>query len=377
MEVYKPLDGILVISLEHALSAPFATCRLADAGARVIKIERDTGDFARFYDEVVQGQSTYFTWVNRGKESISLNIKADEDRQLFLKLIKKADVFIQNLSPGALQRIGLDSESLRKLNSKLITVDISGYGEEGEYSEMRAYDNLVQCESGLIDVTGDGDTRAKVGISIADISAGIHAYSAVLEALIQRGKTGDGVGIKISMFDCMSDWMMVPYLHEVYGGSAPPRTGVHHAAISPYGPFQTSDGKTIVIAIQNEREWKRFCENVLNNEIRSDDADFGRNSARVRNRDKLNAAIQTYFSGQTHHYLLDKLKKYDIAFANLKTMSEFAKHPQLRLTEVESESGSVHIAEHPVRIQGFKQIYGPIPALNEHGDKIRKEFDAD
>jgi len=261
---FHPLKNITVVSIEQAVSAPFASCRLADAGARVIKVEREgTGDFARQYDEVVKGQSTYFTWLNRGKESVRINIKSDDGRRLFLNLIAKADVFIQNLAPGALKKIGLHSEILRKDHPKLITCDISGYGEEGDYAKMKAYDNLVQAESGFLDVTGDGDVRAKAGISIADISTGMHAYAAILEAIIQRNESGEGTAIKISMFDCMADWMMVPWLHQKYGGKAPARTGVHHAAIAPYGPFRTKSGREIMIGIQNEREWSRFCTGVL------------------------------------------------------------------------------------------------------------------
>lgn len=374
MKEFRPLDGILVVSVEQAVSAPYASCRLADAGARVIKIERDTGDFARQYDEAVLGLATYFVWINRGKESIRLDIKSEDDQQIFLSMIDKADVFIQNLAPGALQKIGLDSESLRKRNPRLITVDISGYGEEGEYSTMKAYDNLVQCESGLVDVTGDGDVRAKVGISIADISAGTHAYSAVLEAILRRNQTGKGVGIKISMFDCMADWMMVPYLHQKYANKPPSRTGIHHAAISPYGPFKTSEGKEVVIAIQNEREWVRLCEVVLDGAISPTDERFTRNSLRVEHRDVLNSTIQQVFSQLNHQTAIDRLEKGSIAYARLNTLADFANHPQLRLTEVDSEAGTLHIADRPARFEGYKSSFGRIPELGEHESQLRKEF---
>jgi len=377
MKPFKPLDGILVVSVEQAVSAPYASCRLADAGARVIKIERDTGDFARQYDEVVNGLATYFVWMNRGKESIRLDIKSPEDQQLFLSMTDRADVFIQNLAPGALRKLDLHSERLRERNPRLITVDISGYGEQGDYSRMKAYDNLVQCESGLIDVTGDGDMRAKVGISIADISSGTHAYSAVLEALMQRDRTGEGVGIKISMFDCMADWMMVPYLHQVYGGKAPSRTGVHHAAISPYGPFRTREGKEVVIGIQNEREWVRFCEVVLDGAIDAADERYTRNSLRVENRDALNAEIQQVVAGFSHDDTLHRLEKASIAYARLNTLQDFAEHPQLRLVEVDSEAGPVKMADRPARFAGFSSQFGSIPALGEQEQALRVEFGSD
>lgn len=374
MKDFKPLAGILVVSIEQAVSAPYASCRLADAGARVIKIERETGDFARQYDEVVEGQATYFVWLNRGKESICLDIKNDADRVLLESMLSRADVFIQNLAPGALTRIGLASETLRERHPRLITVDISGYGEDGPYSTMKAYDNLVQCETGLIDVTGDGTMRAKVGISIADISAGTHAYAAVLEALHERQRTGAGLGIKISMFDCMADWMMVPWLHQVYGGKAPSRTGVHHAAIAPYGPFRTADAREVVIAIQNEREWVRFCDVVLDGGIDSADPRYIRNSLRVEHRDALNEHIQQILGGLLHDDVLQRLERGSIAYARLNTMPEFARHPQLRLVEVDSATGPLRMADRPARFDGYQTTFGPIPRLGEQESTLREEF---
>ena len=372
---FTPLENITVVSIEQAVSAPFASCRLADAGARVIKIEREgTGDFARQYDEVVKGQSTYFTWLNRGKESVTVDIKSDEGRRLFRALIAKADVFIQNLAPGALKRLNLHSEKLREEYPGLITCDISGYGEEGEYAKMKAYDNLVQAETGLIDVTGDGKTRAKTGISIADISTGIHAYSAILEAIIHKEKTGKGTGIKLSMFDSMADWMMVPWLHQKYGGKAPERTGVHHAAIAPYGPFKTESGREVMIGIQNEREWVRFCNDVMEGEINPEDERFKRNSLRVANREELNRQIQRKLSELSYNDVLRRLKEQKIAYANLNSMAEFVDHPQLRLTEVETEAGDVEMADRPAIFAGYKTSFGPIPALGEHNEKIKKEL---
>ncbi|CAN5343758.1 CaiB/BaiF CoA-transferase family protein [soil metagenome] len=372
---FHPLKDILVVSVEQAASAPLASCRLADAGARVIKIERESGDFARYYDEVVKGLSTYFIWLNRGKESVRVDLKSEDGRELFLNMIDKADVFIQNLAPGAfMHRLNLNSERLRERNEKLITCDISGYGEEGEYSRMKAYDNLVQAESGLIDVTGDGEMRAKAGISIADISTGIHAYSAILEALLQRGKTGIGVSIKISMFDCMADWMMVPWLHQKYGGQAPKRTGIHHAAIAPYGPFKTKSGREIMIGIQNDREWNQFRWEFLDDVIPADDEKFSSNSGRVANMNQLIGLIQKAFERHDYEFLLSKLKKANTAYANLNSMADFENHPQLRLVEADSENGPIIMADRAAKFVGFESGYKLIPALGEHDEQIRKEF---
>lgn len=372
---FEPLRGITVVSIEQALSAPLASCRLADAGARVIKVERGTGDFARNYDEVVNGQSTYFVWANRGKESVRINIKTEEGAELLRKMVAKADVFIQNLLPGSLQKLKLDSETFRKKHPKLITCDISGYGEADEYASMKAYDNLVQAESGLIDVTGDEEMRAKVGISIADISTGMHAYAAILEAIIQRGRTGKGVAIKLSMFDSMADWMMVPWLHQKYGGAAPPRVGVHHAAIAPYGPFHTSDGFDVMIGIQNDREWKRFCHDVMDDQIDPEDDRFRTNSARVNHMKELKRLIASQFERQTRNVVLGKLKQAGIAHANLNTMAQFAEHPQLRLTQVQSENGTVQMADRPAKFEGYQSEFGDVPSLGQHDKSIRKEFE--
>ncbi|MCC5940883.1 MAG: CoA transferase [Balneolaceae bacterium] len=372
---FHPLKNITIVSIEQAVSAPFASCRLADAGARVIKVEREgTGDFARQYDEVVKGQSTYFTWLNRGKESVRVDIKSDEGRELFLAMIAKADVFIQNLAPGALKKLDLHSEKLREISPQLITCDISGYGEEGDYAEMKAYDNLVQAETGLIDVTGDGEMRAKTGISIADISTGMHAYAAILEAILNRKETGKGVAIKISMFDSMADWMMVPWLHQKYGGKAPARTGVHHAAIAPYGPFKTKSGREVMIGIQNEREWVRFCNDVMDGSIDPEDDRFSRNSLRVENRNQLNELIQRKFGEISYNDVMERLKKQKIAYANLNSMAEFVDHPQLRLTKVDSEAGHIEMADRPAIFAGFETGFGPVPALGQHDEKIKKEF---
>ncbi|MDZ7755083.1 CaiB/BaiF CoA-transferase family protein [Rhodohalobacter sp.] len=371
---FQPLKGVTVVSVEQALSAPLASCRLADAGARVIKVERESGDFARDYDTSVKGESTYFAWVNRGKESVRINLKSKEGKELFSNLVESTDVLIQNLKPGAMKKLGFGSESLREKYPKLITCDISGYGEEGEYAEMKAYDNLVQAESGLIDVTGDGEMRAKVGISIADISTGMHAYSAILEALIQRGQSGAGVSIKVSMFDSLADWMMVPWFHQKYAGRTPKRKGVYHAEIAPYGPFKTADNRDVMIGIQNEREWERFCDGVLNSDIDHSDERFKNNSSRVKNVALLNELIQNQIGQLSHEKVVQLLKKHQIAFANLNTLQQFAEHPQLRLTEVEMNGELIKMADRPARFAGFESDFGAIPALGEHDEKIKKEF---
>jgi itaconate CoA-transferase len=372
---FEPLKGITVISIEQALSAPLASCRLADAGARVIKVERESGDFARDYDRVVNGLSTYFVWANRGKESVRINLKSDEGKALLLRMISNADVLIQNLVPGAMKRLGMSSEDMRKQFPELITCDISGYGEEGEYAERKAYDNLLQAETGFIDVTGDGDVRAKAGISLADISTAMHAYAAILEAIIERKRTGKGVGITISMFDSMADWMMVPYLHQKYGGKTPPRTGIYHAAIAPYGPFETDGGREIMIGIQNEREWEAFCNSVLEGDIKADDKRFKRNSDRVENVLELNTIIQKRFQRLSYKEALEKLRTSKIAYANVNTLKDLVNHPQLRLTEVNSETGPVKIADRVARYTGYETVSGSLPALGEHDEKIKKEFE--
>ncbi|MBM3566072.1 MAG: CoA transferase, partial [Alphaproteobacteria bacterium] len=281
------LDGILVVALEQAVAAPYASSRLADQGARVIKIERPEGDFARGYDRAAKGQSSYFVWLNRGKESLVLDIKADADRALLGRILARADVFIQNLAPGAAARAGFGSEDLRRAFPRLIACDISGYGEDNSYRDMRAYDLLVQAESGLASVTGGPGEPARVGVSVCDIAAGMYAHAAILEALIRRGQTGEGDIIKVSLFDGMADWMAVPLLHHDYGGGAPERVGLRHPSIMPYESFATADGGRILISIQNEREWARFAERILGHPEWARAGPYGDNVSRVGNRDKL------------------------------------------------------------------------------------------
>jgi len=354
MPAFRPLSGITIVSLEQALSAPLATCRLADAGAKVIKIERPEGDFARYYDQAVNGLSTYFVWVNRGKESVRLDFDTDEGRTTLLTIIATADVVVSNLIPGSLEKRGLDGRSLRKTRPDLITCEISGYGPDGPYRNMKAYDNLIQAETGVFDVTGDGDVRSKVGISIADISAGMHAYGAILEAIINRQKTGDGVHIDISMFDGMADWMMVPWLHSEYGAGTPPRSGTSHAAIAPYGVFTTQDGHELLIGLQNEREWIRLCTIVLNGKIDSADERFAGNAMRVKNRHLIDPIIQSIIGSLSYTEAIRRLQEARIAWAHVNKVSDLSDHPQLRLCTVETVNGPIQIAARVARYDGFE-----------------------
>ncbi|GMQ89973.1 MAG: CaiB/BaiF CoA-transferase family protein [Gammaproteobacteria bacterium] len=369
------LNNLLVVSLEQAVAAPFASCKLAQSGARVIKIERADGDFAREYDHVVHGESAYFVWLNQGKESLVLDIKGREDAALLHRILASADVFIQNLVPGGASRAGFGSESLRRMHPRLITCDISGYGESGPYAKMKAYDNLLQGETGLLAVTGQPDAPAKVGVSLVDISAGIHAYASILEALLARESTGQGAGIKISLFDCMADWMTVPYLHQVYGNRAPPRSGTHHASVAPYGCYAAGDGRQVIIGIQNEREWKRFCQEVLEQPEIAELEIFASNSQRVAHRDQLNATINEVFKRLSMEDLIGRLQGAGIAFGRMNSVAEFAQHPQLRLTTIETPSGPVDLPALAVQLTKVNQAAElRVPALGEHSEAIRREF---
>ncbi|PPR77074.1 MAG: Acetyl-CoA:oxalate CoA-transferase [Alphaproteobacteria bacterium MarineAlpha2_Bin1] len=371
---FAPLEGILVVSLEQALAAPFCSSRLADAGARVIKFERKEGDFARNYDTAVLGQSAYFVWLNRGKESIIIDIKNKNDIALAYKIISKADVFIQNLAPGATIRAGLGSENLRKKFPKLITCDISGYGEEGPYKDMKAYDFLIQCETGLASITGGPDEPSRVGVSICDIAAGMYSVQAICQALLQKKKTGLGTSLKISLFDSLADWMSVPLLLSQYSGKTPKRVGLSHPGIAPYGAYLTGDKKMIVISIQNEREWKRLCTKVFNDPYLATKDQFSNNEKRSHNREELNKIINNYFQKYDKKVIAKKLKDNEIAFGFLNSIEDFNNHPQLRLTDFESPNGTVQLVKSPIITDDNQKKPKSIPSLDEHGPSLRKEF---
>ncbi|MBO0333777.1 CoA transferase [Sneathiella sp. CAU 1612] len=371
-----PLDGILVISLEQAVAAPYLSCRLADAGARVIKVERPEGDFARNYDTVVNGESAYFVWLNRGKESVQIDIKKDEDLALLKNMIDKADVFIQNLAPGVVGRYGLDCETLQARNPRLITVDISGYGEDGPYAKMKAYDMLVQSETGLAMVTGSPEGPGRVGVSVCDIAAGMHGLVGVLEALYERDRTGRGRAVKSTLFAGMADWMTVPLLHQEYGGKAPGRGGLSHPSIAPYEAYETAEGGPVVISIQNQTEWRNLCEHGLQNPALADDPRFATNEQRVANRPALNAEIDKIFGQLPRTEVIERLQKGRIAFGALNSVADLSHHPQLERTEVQSSAGPVNLIASPIHLSGETGKYGSIPSLGEHNQKIRDEFSA-
>tara|TARA_B110000285_G_scaffold135225_1_gene151549 strand:- start:714 stop:1844 length:1131 start_codon:yes stop_codon:yes gene_type:complete len=371
------LEGVLVVALEQAVAAPFCTSRLADAGARVIKVERPEGDFARSYDDVADGESAYFVWVNRGKESICLNIKDSRDADLLRRILCEADVFIQNFAPGAAARAGFDADELRQANPRLITVDITGYGASGPYRDMKAYDLLVQCESGLASITGAPDQPGRVGVSVCDIACGMYAHAGILEALIERQRTGLGKGLSVSLFDALADWMTVPLLHQQYTGTAPARMGLNHPSIAPYGAYTCKGGVQLVIAIQNEREWMRFCDDVLELQTLAEDAQYRTNIARCMNRAALDDKINSVFSNLTPQELERRLLQAKIAFGAVNSVADLVQHPQLRRTSVVTPSGSVELVAPPVKISGEQHPLRPVPGLGEHTDAIRREYHND
>ncbi len=369
-----PLDGILVVSLDQAVAAPFAASRLADAGARVIKVERPGGDFARAYDEIVLGQSSHFVWLNRGKESIELDIKEPGDAALLERMIARADVVIQNLAPGAFARAGFGAERLRRSYPRLVTCDISGYGEDGPQSQMKAYDMLIQAESGLASITGSPDSPGRVGVSIVDIAAGMYALTGILEALYERQRTGAGKGIKVSLFDAIADWMMVPLLFQEYTGQSPRRVGLNHPSIAPYGAFKVRGGERVVISIQNEREWRRFCETVLERPELTEDPRFAAGSARVANRLILDAVIADVFVSLDHEAVVGRLVAAKIAYANLNGVAELLTHPALRRAPLATPGGAVEVVANPIRFSDGEAPFAPVPACGQDNVAIRAEF---
>jgi len=373
-DALRPLDGILVVSMEQAVAAPYCSSRLADAGARVIKVERAEGDFARKYDTVVHGESAYFVWLNRGKESLVANIKEEDDRQLLYRIIGGADVFIQNLAPGAAARAGFESDKLREGNPRLITVDISGYGEESEYADMKAYDLLVQAESGLCSITGLAEAPGRVGVSACDVSCGMYSYMAVLEALISRDATGQGTSIKTSLFAGMADWMTVPLLHYDYADRIMPRVGLNHPSIHPYGAYETRDGGQILIAIQNEREFARLCDKVLRDPSIPEDPRFESNEARCAHRAEFDDVINNIFNNTDRKELVQRLRDGQLAFGEVNDVAGLSRHPALRRLKIDSPTGSVDLVAPPALIDGRVRDIGAISELGAHTDAIRDEF---
>jgi itaconate CoA-transferase len=378
-----PLDGITVVAVEQAVAAPFATRQLADLGARVIKIERPgVGDFARGYDSTVKGMSSHFVWLNRTKESLTLDLKRPEAIEILRGLLTRADVFIHNLAPGAMARLGFGSETVRSEYPRAVVCEISGYGSTGPYRDKKAYDLLVQSEAGMLAITGTEDQPAKVGISVADISAGMYAFSGVLAALLRRQKTGEGSALEVSLFESLGEWMSYP-VYYASGGAAPPRSGARHAVIAPYGPYAAGDGKIVYLGLQNEREWGRFCAEALGRPEVAIDPRFSSNPQRVKHRDELDALITNAFSGLTADEVIDRLETAQIANARMNTVEEFIDHPQLtarnRWTEVASPAGPVRALVPPFNFDNMEMPMGAIPAVGEHTDTILGElgFDSD
>lgn len=371
----RPLDGIKVVTLEHAIAAPFCTRQLADLGARIIKIERPgVGDFARAYDSRARGLSSHFVWTNRSKESLSLNLKHEQAAGVLSSLLEQADVLVQNLAPGAAERLGLGYDELCSRYPRLILCDISGFGDGGPYSERKAYDLLIQSESGFVSITGTEDEPSKAGCSIADIAAGMYAFSGILSALLLRERTGIGSRVEISMLEAMVEWMGYPLYFTLDGQPAPPRCGAAHATIFPYGPFPAGDGRTILLGLQNEREWKIFCDIVLQRPDLGEDPRFSSNSKRVATRDLLVAAINDVFRDLTAEAIETRLEAAGIAYARMNGLPDVWAHPQLaareRWSEVDTPTGRLPSFLPPGIPQGVRPRMDPVPALGEHTDHI-------
>ena len=378
----RPLDGITVVALEQVIAGPFATRQLAELGARVIKIERPgDGDPARAYDRTVKGMSSHFVWVNRSKESLTLDVKHPAAKAILQKLLEKADVFLQNLAPGAVDRLGLSAKQVREKHPRLIWCGISGYGPAGPYASKKAYDLLVQCEAGLLSVTGTPETPVKAGIPAADIAAGMYAFSSILAALVRRSRTGEGATIDVTMLESLGEWMGFPALFSAYGGAPPPRSGPYHATIVPYGPFKAGDGRTVFLSVQNEREFARFCDVVLRKESLRADPRFSSGPARFRNREAMHREIEQVFSSLSAEEVICRLEKADIANARLNDMSEFWRHPQLearaRWAKVTSPSGELDLLKPPFNLSGFEPRMDAVPALGQHSRAILAELGCD
>jgi itaconate CoA-transferase len=379
-----PLDGVTVVAIEQAVAAPFATRQLADLGARVIKIERpDGGDFARAYDATTKGLSSHFVWLNRSKESVTLDLKQAAAVDVLHRLLDRADVFVQNLAPGASERLGLGSATLRARYPKLVVCNVSGYGNTGPYASKKAYDLLVQGEVGLVSITGPEDTPSRVGVSLADISAGMYAYAGVLTALLARRNTGEGTVLDVSLFDSLAEWMGFPMYHTAYGGRSLPRSGPNHVSIAPYGPFASADGRQVILAVQNAREWTRFCADVLQRAELTDDERYRTNERRFQHRQALRADIDGVFSRLSLDEIIGRLEAAGIAHGRMNSVPEFLEHPQLtargRWTEIDSGVGPLRALRPPVEMEGVEPVMGRVPALGEHTAAVLDElgFDRD
>lgn len=375
----RPLEGVTVVALEQVIAGPFATRQLAELGARVIKIERPgSGDASRSYDTTVKGLSSHFVWVNRSKESLALDVKHPEARAILARLLEKADVFLQNLAPGAVERLGLGAAELRQQHPRLVWCGISGYGPSGPYAQKKAYDLLVQCEAGLLSVTGTPEAPSKAGIPVADIAAGMYAFSAILAALLRRERTGEGATLDITMFEALGEWMGFPAYFTGYGGEPPPRSGAYHATIVPYGPFQAADGATVFLSVQNEREFSRFCDVVLGKAALKHDPRFATGPARQRHRDALHAEIEHVFSGLSAGEACARLDAADIANARMNGMREFWAHPQLaaraRWAKIASPAGELDMLKPPLNFAGEEPRLGALPAVGEHTRDILAEL---
>ena len=368
------LNGLLVVSVEQAVAAPLASCKLADAGARVIKVERPEGDFARDYDHLVHGESAYFVWLNRGKESVCLDLKEAGDRETLVAMVARADVVIQNLAPGVFERLVAPIEELRRKYPALIICSISGYGEEGPLKDLKAYDLLVQGESGLSSITGNELGSARVGVSICDIAAGMTAAQAIFQALYARSATGEGRHIAVSLYHAISDWMNVPYLQFAYGGKTPARNGLNHPTIAPYGNYVCSGGRALLVSIQNEREWAVLCRDVLQRPDLVADPRFATNGSRVANREALDAEIVPIFLASSREDMVERLLAARIAYGRISTLEDVASHPQNRFVTLETPTGPVRMLGPGALTQADTATFGPVPALGADTERLRKEF---
>lgn len=368
------LEGIVVVTVEQAVAAPYASGRLADAGARVIKVERPEGDFARGYDRLVRGESAYFVWLNRGKESIRLDLKDEADAAILARMVATADVFIQNLAPGVAARLGFGAQALRARHPRLIACSISGYGEEGPYRDQKAYDLLVQAESGLCAINGTEEGPARVGVSVCDIAAGMTAFQAILQGLFARERTGEGRAIEVSLYHAMADWMNVPYLQTRYGGKPPARVGLRHPTIAPYGAYVCADGRAVLISIQNEREWASLCARVLAMPDLATDPRFSDNNRRVENRPALEEIVAGIFARESREAMIAKLDAARIAFGRLSSLDDLLEHPQNRYLTVRTEAGEIEILAPGAVVSGQSPAVPRVPGLGEHEAALRAEF---